>query len=182
MNLKTTFFIALSLQLLLTGCSDSSNNKEKISIPSTADAKKNIELKTIADGSIQVTKIDKGFSFSNAKNKAVLLSFFTSWCPPCKAELPHLNNLAKRYKNKLEIIGVLLEKKEKQEIEKLIKDYQINFTVTYGLNNYDMAKAIGEVGAIPFMILYDKKGHYATHYIGAIPEEMIDADIKKVLK
>jgi len=41
---------------------------------------------------------------------------------------------------------------------------------------------MGEVQNIPFMILYNKKGDIVTHYLGAIPEEMINSDLKKVIK
>lgn len=182
------------LTFALTGCSDTKQNKEavnnkkneQINSKTTKPKPKKpiypISLKSIKNGDINITKIQKGFSFSSAQNKPVLLAFFTSWCPPCKAEIPHLNTLQKTHKDKLEIIGVLLEDKDKKEIESFMDKYEISFKVTYGENNFKIANILGDIQAIPFMILYDRDGKYANHYVGAVLEEMLDADIKKVLK
>lgn len=179
-------FLPIAL-IFLAGCSenDTSSIKSDIKIPQAKKEEKikfPINLKTMKNVGITVNKIDKGFSFSNSKDKAVLLNFFTSWCPPCKAEIPHLNILQNKYKDSLEIIGVLLEDKNINEIQDFINKYKVNFTVTQGKSNFTIAKAVGDVKAIPFMILYDKKGEYATHYVGAVPEEMMNVDIKKVVK
>lgn len=179
------FFLPFSLMFLI-GCSDNDASSLNSSVKApTIEKEEKIEfpinLKTIQDVNIAVKKINKGFNFSNATNKAVLLNFFTSWCPPCKAEIPHLNILQDKYKDSLEIIGVLLEDKDIEEIKKFTNKYRVNFTITQGRPNFTIAKAVGDVKAIPFMILYDKKGEYATHYVGAVPEEMINVDIAKVV-
>lgn len=36
--------------------------------------------------------------FKDYPNKIVLLNFFTTWCPPCKAEIPNLIKLQNDYK------------------------------------------------------------------------------------
>ncbi len=189
MKIKLT--ILLSFLLIITGCSDKaeSNENNKIKQSEEIKIKKSekkiiypIKLKTIDEKIIDVNQTNTGFSFSSSKNKSVLLTFFTSWCPPCKAEIPHLNNLQKKYKGKLDIIGVLLEDKNIGEIKSFIKKYNVKYTVTYGKENFTLAKAAGDVKAIPFSILYDKSGAYATHYTGAIPEEMMNIDIKKAVR
>ena len=57
----------------------------------------------------------------------------------------------------------------------------IDFLVSVAKDNYKLAKAVGGVKSIPLMLIYDREGKYSQHYIGAVPEEMIEADIKKVL-
>ncbi len=57
----------------------------------------------------------------------------------------------------------------------------IEFTITNSQDNYKLAKEVGGVKSIPLMLIYDREGKYSQHYIGAVPEEMIEADIKKVL-
>lgn len=141
-----------------------------------------IYLKDVKGNKIEVTKVKRGFAFSNAKDKVVLLNFLTTWCPPCLAEIPHLNALQKKYKKSLKIISIVLEDKDEKFIKDFTSNHAVKFTLTYGKGNFDLAKAVGDVKAIPFMILYDKAGKYATHYVGAIPEEMITVDIQKVLE
>ncbi len=176
--------------LLLTSCSKNSNKtedktiiKQEKKVEKVKKETNSITLTSISGEKIEITKTEKGFVFSNAKGKVVLVSFFATWCPPCKAEIPHLNNLQEKYKGKLEIIGVLIESnKDNNELQNFINSYAINYTVTNSPENQALAAMVGGVRNIPFMLMYGKNGDYLTHYLGAIPEEMIDSDIQTALK
>lgn len=41
--------------------------------------------------------------------KPVILDFWTTWCPNCQRDMPHLNALYKQYKDQIEVIGVDLQ-------------------------------------------------------------------------
>jgi len=179
-----SLFIACSM-LFLTGCS-SEKKKAADDNKSTKTAEEikseKIVLQDVSGKEIVVTSLDKGFSFAGFENKVVLVNFFTTWCPPCKAEIPHLNNLQEKYKDNFVIISVLLEEnKSNEEISNFMKYNNIHYIITNSIENFKLAQSAGGVKNIPLMFLYDKEGKYSTHYVGAIPEEMIDADIKKVL-
>jgi len=185
---KYIYVSLLAFVLLLSACSKNNQkgddkeeqNKKVTSIKKKSDT---ITLTSVDGEKIDVLKTDKGFTFSNTKNEAVLVSFFATWCPPCKAEIPHLNNLQEKYKDKLKIIGILIESnKNNDELKTFMNHNAINYTITNSPANQSFANAVGGVQSIPFMILYDKKGNYVTHYLGAIPEEMIDSDIQMALK
>lgn len=183
----TKFILPICFLIIFAGCSDNKANTASLESSSEQAPKIKpisypISLTSIDDKEILVDKIQRGFTFSHVKDKAVLVVYFATWCPPCIAEIPHLNSLSQKYKNSLEIIGVLLEDKSKEQMLDFAKKFDISYTVTYGENNYKLAKAVGDVQAIPFMILYDKSGKYANHYVGAVPEEMIDVDVQKVAK
>jgi thiol-disulfide isomerase/thioredoxin len=47
----------------------------------------------------------QAMTLSSLRGKPVLLNFWATWCPPCRAEIPKLNELAQKYP-KLTIIGV----------------------------------------------------------------------------
>ncbi|MDD3343183.1 MAG: TlpA disulfide reductase family protein [Sulfurospirillaceae bacterium] len=183
MKIFLMIFTAISL-LLLSGCSSEKKQSNDKNTSASKEEIKNepITLKDINGQEIIVKSTAKGFTFSGYENKVVLVNFFATWCPPCKAEIPHLINLQEKYKDKFAIISILLEEnKSNEEIANFIKYNAINYTITNSAENYKFAKSVGGVNNIPLMFLYDKEGNYSTHYVGAIPEEMIDADIKKVL-
>ena len=90
--------------------------------------------------------------------------------------------LQEKYKDKFVTISVLLEEnKSNEEIANFAKYNNATFIITNSPDNFKFAQSVGGVKNIPLMFLYDKNGKYSTHYVGAIPEEMIDSDIKKVL-
>jgi thiol-disulfide isomerase/thioredoxin len=176
-------YVLIIAVLFLSGCSDNgqtsleNESQQKIKV----DKKEPLRLQTLEDSTITVTKTDKGLKFEGHEDKVVLLNFFATWCPPCKAEIPHLNSLQASYGDTLSIISLALEEKSTQELQAFKDYYTINYTIAHGEPNYLLAELLGGVQTIPYMVLYDKDGNYATHYVGAVPEEMIDADIKKVL-
>ena len=43
-------------------------------------------------------------SFSNFKNEVVFLSFWATWCPPCRAEMPNIQNLYERYGDRVSFV------------------------------------------------------------------------------
>lgn len=175
-------FISCSM-LFFSGCSSEKKKTDENSSTAKEEIKnEKIVLQDISGKEIIVTSLEKGFSFAGYENKIVLVNFFTTWCPPCKAEIPHLVNLQEKYKDNFVIISVLLEEnKSNEEINSFVKYNNINYVITNSLENFKLAQSAGGVKNIPLMFLYDKNGKYSTHYVGAIPEEMIDADIKKVL-
>jgi thiol-disulfide isomerase/thioredoxin len=182
--MKFWFALFVSCAMLFfSGCSSEKKKAdEKTSNVKEEIKNEKIVLQDISGKEIVVTPLEKGFNFAGYENKIVLVNFFTTWCPPCKAEIPHLVNLQEKYKDNFVIISVLLEEnKSNEEINSFVKYNNINYVITNSLENFKLAQSAGGVKNIPLMFLYDKNGKYSTHYVGAIPEEMIDADIKKVL-
>lgn len=180
MSFKNLFVIS-ALSLVLIGCSEKTGEESKAKIKIEQKKIEPLVLTTTQGQSLSIEKNKTGINISNIQNKAVLLNFFASWCPPCKAEIPYLNNIQSKYKDKLEIIGVALENTNLDELNNFITNHNIIYKITHGTSNYDLAKLIGGVNTIPFMILYYPDGRYAYHYVGVVAEEMLEADIQKVL-
>ena len=116
-------------------------------------------------------------------DKMVLLTFFATWCPPCKVEIPNLIKLQEDYRNDLVVVSILLEEmKTNEDILAFIKEFNINYTVTNSPDGFEFAKEIGGVKSIPTMYLLNKEGNIFQKYVGLVPNEMMEMDIKKVLQ
>jgi thiol-disulfide isomerase/thioredoxin len=59
--------------------------------------------------------------------KVVLIDFWATWCPPCRALIPELNEFKKKFGDDLVIIGISREPEEtvKQFMEKQPMDYNV---------------------------------------------------------
>jgi hypothetical protein len=78
------------------------------------------------------------------------------------------------------VIGVLVEEdKDNPFLNQFIKDFNIQYPITNGTENFRLAKDVGGVSSIPAMYMYDKTGKQVAHYVGATLEEIIESDINK---
>jgi len=184
-----TKFLSITLIaiFIFSGCGkkeDNTASKENREATQKEEKTTNvIELLTTDDIPIKLTALENGIKFENYPDKIVLLDFFATWCPPCRAEIPHLASIQSALKDHVQIIGVLMEEsKSNKEIEAFKEDMGMNFPVTNSPANFALSDALGGIKSLPTMVMYDKHGEYFTHYVGAAPQEMIEADIQKALE
>ena len=109
------------------------------------------------------------------KGKIVMVNFFASWCPPCKAEIPTLIKLRKELGNKMFLIGLSLDE-DMAALQKFIRDMKIDYPVK--LSAMDLSAAAG-VSAIPHMLIFDGKGEVVGNASGLIPEDDLRAFLKQ---
>lgn len=99
----------------------------------------------------------KKVSLKDFKGKAVFLNFWATWCPPCTIEMPSMESLHKRFKDKgLVVIAVNSEEDEKK-VGKFIKKKGYTFLVLLdrdGSVSSDSYRAIG----FPTTYLIDRQG------------------------
>jgi peroxiredoxin len=106
----------------------------------------------------------KSHTLSDYKGKTVLLIFFATWCPHCRAEMPSLQKLYKSWDNKkFVLLAVSLgESKEK------VKDFADKNGYTFPIL-LDTDKKVGKnykVRGIPVAFLIDEKGNVITKEVG----------------
>ncbi|WP_169313285.1 redoxin domain-containing protein [Solitalea canadensis] len=96
---------------------------------------------------------------SSLQGKYVLIDFWASWCPPCRAEIPHLTQLYSAYKNKgLEIYGVSLDK-DKDRWLKAVEDYKMQWIHVSDLKKWGSQPVEGYgIEGIPANFILDKEG------------------------
>lgn len=67
----------------------------------------------------------KPFSLSDYRGKTVLLSFWATWCAPCKAELPTLQKIIEEHKD---VVVLTVDDENKATIRNFLKEKNYNFT------------------------------------------------------
>lgn len=111
------------------------------------------------------------------KGKYVMVDFWASWCGPCRAAIPHVRDLYKKYGDKLEILAVSLDSAEKPW-RKAMADEQMEWTQLWADKNHvsPITEAY-QVHSIPFLMLLDPEGRiiHAGHNPEAINETLAKA-------
>lgn len=102
--------------------------------------------------------------------RPVLISFFASWCGPCRMELPHLVKIANDAGQDLCVIGIDLDK-DVSAGEVFCKDMGISFPVYSDLG---VIAALFGVDSIPFTAVYSDKGKLLFARAGYMDESRIN--------
>ncbi|MFK2822089.1 TlpA family protein disulfide reductase [Arcobacter sp. YIC-80] len=183
MQFKTLAFLSILSILLFTGCEQKEKKQEEAQQDISVKDTNTINLKTIDNKVITLIEENGAYKVKEYPNKIILLNFFATWCPPCKAEIPNLITLQNKYQGNFKVISVLLEKnKTNEEILEFSNSFNINYDVTNSEDNYKLANKIGPVKSIPTMFMLGKDGSIFQKYVGIVPVEMMELDINKLLK
>ncbi|MFC0189916.1 peroxiredoxin family protein [Fictibacillus aquaticus] len=118
----------------------------------------------------------KNIKLSDYKGKKVVLNLWASWCPPCKAEMPHMQAFYEKNKDKqnVEILAVNLTtmEKDRANIQTFVDDYQLTFPVPL-----DEKGDIGveyQAFSIPTTYMIDSNGTIQRKIVGPMDEEFLN--------
>jgi len=104
-------------------------------------------------------------------NTPVLVVFWASWCPPCKREIPLINELRQQYgENELQIFAVNINESI-ETVSSFARDWGINYTVLMD-RSAEVADQYG-VRGIPTNVLFDRDGNI-QYYGHSFPDQTID--------
>ena len=123
----------------------------------------------------------KNVSLSAFKGKVILLDFWATWCPPCKAEIPGFVELQDTYGSQgLQVLGVSVD----DPIEKLkpfADEFKMNYPVLVGLGRDDLQDAYGPMWGIPTTFLISRDGRICRKHSGLVGKDRYEKDIKALL-
>ncbi|MFX3623673.1 MAG: peroxiredoxin family protein [Ectobacillus sp.] len=122
------------------------------------EAAPNFRLRTL-DG--------KEVSLSDYRGKTVILNFWATWCPPCRAEMPDMERLYKDINKKdVEILAVNATSSERsiEAVKTFISDNRFTFPVL--LDEEGSVNALYRITSIPTSYVLDPKGIIRIKHIG----------------
>lgn len=105
-------------------------------------------------------------SLSDYKGKVILLNFWATWCFPCRQEMPHMETLWKRYKDKgFVVIGVSNDDKSKtKRVETFVKKVNLSFPILFDTES--TVSDLYDVSGIPVSYLIDRDGNVISQIMG----------------
>lgn len=117
------------------------------------------------------------WNFAAQRGKVVVVNYWATWCPPCRAEMPGLVGAANEFKNRrVEFVGVTMDE-NLDDVPPFVAKYEIPFPILLP----DGDPNIGAATALPTTLLFDKNGRLAKKYTGFILESTLKSDIKILL-
>jgi peroxiredoxin/outer membrane lipoprotein-sorting protein len=123
-------------------------------------------LKTFKGATVQMKKL---------RGKVVLLSFWASWCGPCRHEMPVIEKLSHQYRDQgFLVFGVNDE--DRDTIQDYIKENGYSFPTL--VDEEQEAMKLYHVGAIPTTVVIDREGKIASYQVGTSSENELRAVLR----
>lgn len=119
---------------------------------------------------------EKKIELASFEGKVVFLDFWASWCPPCRASLPAVEKLHKKYADNKDVVIIGVNMEDAATAKKFLEGKQKKYINVVG--DEHTAKMY-QVRGIPAFFLIDRKGNIANRWVG-FSEHIFDEWVKAI--
>jgi len=191
MKRSNVFAIMVSLALLaaltsMTSCQGSAQSET----PVLAESAHNDPETTVNPGlprspdampDFVLTDLDGNMvKLSDYAGQAVLLNFWATWCPPCKAELPDLMEIQNEFGGvDFTVVGVSLDQSGPAKVRRFVDEHGINFPILMG--NQNVVVQYGNFRGIPTSFLLNTRHEQVKRYTGLVTKRQLERDLESVI-
>lgn len=121
-------------------------------------------------------------SLSDYKGKVVVLNFWASWCPPCKAEMPEFNDMDKEFKKSGEAVLLAVNmtdgrRETKKKVEKFIAEQKYGMKIL--LDTEGKAADIFGIRYLPTTYVIDGDGIVTGQLVGGTTKAAVMKLVKE---
>jgi thiol-disulfide isomerase/thioredoxin len=121
----------------------------------------------------------KDVNIEASRGKVILLNFWATWCGPCREEIPELITLQNRYKDRLQIVGLVVDDDDEKEIHKVIESEGINYPVA--LADTETRLAYGGIAALPTVFVINPEGRVVQKHVGLFNPALYETEVRALL-
>ena len=115
------------------------------------------------------------------RGKVVLLNFWATWCPPCRAEVPDLVRWQHEHaKDGLQVVGVTYPPTNIADVRRFVRRHKVTYPVLLGSKETKALFMGGET--LPVTVVIDREGNVRERIEGIILPEEFDEKIKPLLR
>jgi thiol-disulfide isomerase/thioredoxin len=116
----------------------------------------------------------RSISSADLRGKVVLVNFWATWCPPCRAEIPDLIKLQDKYRDKLVVLGISEDEVPPDEVKAFVAEQKMNYPVA--MTTPALAKIFRGVSALPTTFVIDRDGKLQQRHVGMLNAEQAELE------
>ena len=122
----------------------------------------------------------KTLKLTDLKNRPVIVDFWATWCGPCRASMPHLNDVSARYaKQGLVVLGMSVDESGPAPVRRFATQLGVRFTIA--MANDEILDAYGPIRVIPTTFFINRKGEIVRRVVGYIDGETMEGYVREIL-
>ena len=126
---------------------------------------------------VTMTDVDgKSISTASLKGKVVIVNFWATWCPPCRAEIPDLIALQEKYKDQLQIIGISDDEDPPAVVKKWADQHGMNYPIV--MSTPELRKAFVGVRALPTSFIVNRESRMVIRHVGMLQAVTTEAETR----
>jgi len=121
----------------------------------------------------------EGQNIEFQQNKPIILNFWATWCPPCRAEMPELNNFAieNPQANFYAVNNISSEKEGLKGLNDFIASKNYKLPIIPDYNN--LLTKMFEISSFPTTILLSPNGKILEKHVGVVSKETLEDWLQK---
>jgi cytochrome c biogenesis protein CcmG/thiol:disulfide interchange protein DsbE len=112
---------------------------------------------------------------ADLRGRPVVLDFWATWCRPCRAAMPHLDAVQKRFGDgRLVVIGLSVDDAdENQDVRRFARNLGVSFRL--GMANEKVLDLYGPIRSLPTTVFINRQGEVVRRVKGYIDSETLDS-------
>ena len=118
----------------------------------------------------------RAISPDSLRGKVVIVNFWATWCPPCRAEIPDLVALQEKYGDRLQIIGVSQDEGGVEVVRRFAADRHVNYPIVMMTPEID--KAFPGISALPTSYIVDREARIVQRHVGMLNAVMTENETR----
>ncbi len=175
---KTVFSVMVLLVLIgVTLYFNFSNSDNKTISNSEIKASKGYLAPNFTISDVDGNKV----SLSEFKGKPVFINFWASWCPPCKEEMPFIEEAYKKHKDQITFLMInVIETDTISDLQAFMNENQFTFPVQ--LDKKNLVTDLYQVYGFPTSYFINKNGIITDKVAGGMSKPMFDLLLQNSMK
>jgi peroxiredoxin len=119
------------------------------------------------------------FRLSDHRGKVVVLNFWATWCPPCRAEIPGFVELQHEMRDEVVFVGISLDQDGPDGVRSFAEARGINYPV--GIDNGRIAHLYGGISTLPTTLLVDQQGVVRYRHTGLLLKRALQKALEEMV-
>lgn len=123
-------------------------------------------------------------TLEDLQGKLVIVDFWGTWCPPCRAEVPSYVKLKKEFGDKIEIVGFAFERADDDEeaydnVVEFMEEFDINYECALG--DDALRELVPDFRGYPTTLFIDGKGTVRFKKTGSMSHEKLEMIVNAIM-